>query len=287
MPHKILVAALSDVGCIRTNNEDSFGYDPARQVYVVCDGMGGMAAGEVASQMAVATFLQTIAAGSDGVPVETMLDQAIRAANASVHQAGLLPAHKGMGTTMVAACIQEGKLYIGNVGDSRAYLIQHHQCTQITIDHSYINELIRTGVVDVKDAGKVDVHGMQTMITRAIGVEPTVDPDFFSPGDVVLLASDGLTRYVEQNELSLLVGSCDLDGSAKNLVAVAKERGGTDNITVLLLQLAAETAVQPEASSSIAPQPDTHTAAPFQPEPAVPASSAPADDAMDEVIGNS
>ena len=158
-----------------------------------------------------------------------------------------------MGTTLVAACVQDSKLYVGNVGDSRAYLIQHHQCTQITIDHSYINELIRTGVVDVKDAANVDVHGMQTMITRAIGVEPTVDPDYFSvslsPGDVVLLASDGLTRYVEQKELSLLVGSCDLDGSARNLITLAKERGGTDNITVLLLQVAADSAGHAEQSA--------------------------------------
>ena len=247
MAHQILVAAVSDVGRVRTNNEDSFGYDPARQVYVVCDGMGGMAAGEVASQMAVGTFLQTVAAITDGRPIEGVLDQAVRAANAAVHQAGMLPEHKGMGTTLVAACIQESgpdlKLYIGNVGDSRAYLIQHHQCTQITIDHSYINELIRTGVVDVKDAATVDVKGMQTMITRAIGVEATVDPDFFSvtlaPGDIVLLASDGLTRYVEQKELSLLVGACDLQGAAQNLVDLAKERGGTDNITVVLLQVAA------------------------------------------------
>ena len=242
MANKIVVAAVSDVGCVRTNNEDSFGYDPARQIYVVCDGMGGMAAGEVASQMAVETFLKTVAASNEGLPVEGLLDLAIRAANAAVHQAGMLPEHKGMGTTMVAACIQGSKLYIGNVGDSRAYLIRRHESTQITIDHSYLNELIRTGVVDVKDAASVDVHGMQTMITRAIGVEPNVDPDFFSvdlPGDVVLLTSDGLTRYVEQEELSLIVGSCDLEGSARNLIAIAKERGGTDNITVLLLQVEA------------------------------------------------
>lgn len=241
MAYKILVAAVSDIGCVRTNNEDSFGYDPARQVYVVCDGMGGMAAGEVASQMAVQTFLATFAANPDGLAIEGVLEQAVRAANASVHEAGKLAAHKGMGTTLVAACIQEARLYIGNVGDSRAYLIQHHECKQITIDHSYLNELIRTGVVDVKDAASVDVKGMQTVITRAIGVEAAVDPDFFSltlaPGDVILLASDGLTRYVDGKELALLVGSCDLEGSARNLISLAKERGGTDNITVLLLQL--------------------------------------------------
>ncbi len=252
MTHKIFVAALSDVGCVRTNNEDSFGYDPAHQAYVVCDGMGGMAAGEVASQMAVGAFLQSVAASDGALSAESVLDQAIRAANGAVHQAGQMPAHKGMGTTLVAACVRDLELYVGNVGDSRAYLIQHHLCTQITIDHSYLNELIRTGVVDVKDAATVDIRGMQTVITRAIGVEPTVNPDYFSvrlsPGDVVLLASDGLTRYVEQNELSLLVGSSDLEGSARNLISLAKERGGSDNITTLLLQVASEGAADGAAS---------------------------------------
>ncbi|ADW70808.1 Stp1/IreP family PP2C-type Ser/Thr phosphatase [Granulicella tundricola] len=249
MPNKVEVAALSDVGCVRTNNEDSFGYDPDRQVYVVCDGMGGMASGEVASQMAVSTFLQVVSDAAPATPIEAILNQAIVAANSAVHEVGLQPAHKGMGTTLVAACIEDSKLFIGNVGDSRAYLIQGHQCMQITVDHSYINELIRTGVVKVEDAGSVDLKGMQSVITRAIGVSAAVDPDFFSadltPGDIVLLASDGLTRYIEQKELGLIIGACDLESSARNMIAVAKERGGTDNITVLLLQLVAEAQPNP------------------------------------------
>ena len=244
MAHKILVAAVSDIGCVRTNNEDSFGYDPARQVYVVCDGMGGMAAGEVASQMAVATFLETVGASDGALSIESVLEQAVQAANAAVHQAGQLPAHRGMGTTLIAACMRDLKLYIVNVGDSRAYLIQRDHCTQLTIDHSYLNELIRSGIVDVKNAATVELQGMQTVITRAIGVEANVNPDYFTatlaPGDVVLLASDGLTRYVDGQELALVAGSCNLEASAKSLIALAKERGGTDNITVLLLQAAAQ-----------------------------------------------
>jgi serine/threonine protein phosphatase PrpC len=242
--NKVEFTALSDVGCVRTNNEDFVGYDAARQVYVVCDGMGGMASGEVASQTAVATFLQVIGASDGSLPIESVLNQAIVAANAAVHEAGLQPEHKGMGTTLVAACVEGSKLYIGNVGDSRAYLFQGHKAMQVTVDHSYINELIRTGVVKVEDAHSVDLKGMQSVITRAIGVSANVDPDFFSvdltPGDIVLLASDGLTRYLDQKELSLMIGSCDLEASAKNMISLAKERGGTDNITVLLLQLVAE-----------------------------------------------
>ncbi len=286
MPHKILAAAISDIGCVRTNNEDSFGYDPAQQIYVVCDGMGGMAAGEVASQTAVATFLETVTSGDPSLPVESLLDTAIRAANGAVHQAGLDPAHKGMGTTLVAACIRDLKLYIANVGDSRAYLIKDGTCTQITIDHSYLNELIRSGVVDVKDAGKVDVQGMQTVITRAIGVEANVLPDFFStalnPGDTVLLASDGLTRYVDGPELTLVSGSCDLDAAAHNLIALAKERGGTDNITVLLLQVAKDGS--DEGTTIPAAEP---TAAPHGGEAQTASSVDAESDDADGILGNS
>ncbi len=242
---KVQVAALSDVGMVRSNNEDSFAYDPARQVYVVCDGMGGMASGEVASQMAVAAFLHTIAAGEGTTPLEMMLHQAITAANDAVHRAGQQPEHKGMGTTLVAAHIDldTSKLFLGNVGDSRAYLLHNGQCMQLTVDHSYLNELIRTGVVAVENAATVDLHGMQSVITRAIGVSPTVDPDFFSvdlvPGDIVLLASDGLTRYIDQTEIGQVVNCMDLSLSAESLIALAKKRGGADNITALLLQISA------------------------------------------------
>lgn len=241
MPTSIEVAALSDLGCKRTNNEDSFGYDPARQVYVVCDGMGGMAAGEVASQMAVATLLQVVAASNAAVPIENTLAQAITVANQTVHQAGQLPEHKGMGTTLVAACIEDAKLIVGNVGDSRAYLIRAHQVEQLTVDHSYLNELIRSGTIAVENAGKVDLKGMESVITRAIGVSPTVEPDFFSfavaPGDVVVLASDGLTRYVTQDEIGQLVSGSALQHSAQHLIGLARERGGADNITAMLLHL--------------------------------------------------
>ena len=245
--NKVAYAALSDVGCVRTNNEDYFGVDPVRQVFVVCDGMGGMASGEVASKMAVVTFLERIGANDGSIPIESVMNSAIIAANDSVHQTGLLPEHKGMGTTLVAACVENSKLYIGNVGDSRAYMIQNHQCMQLTVDHSYLNELIRTGLVAVEDAATVDLKGMRSVITRAVGVAPTVDPDFFSvdlsPGDTVLLASDGLTRYVEAKEICHMVGDPDLDGSARNLIELAKERGGADNITVLLVQILPQEAI--------------------------------------------
>jgi serine/threonine protein phosphatase PrpC len=238
---KVEVAALSDVGCLRSNNEDFFGYDLARQVFVVCDGMGGMASGEVASQMAVTTFLEVVAANDRSIPIEMTLHQAIMSANDSVYRTGTMPEHKGMGTTLVAACVEDAKLYIGNVGDSRAYMIQKSQCMQLTVDHSYLNELIRTGAIAVEDAGSVDLKGMESVITRAVGVTATIDPDFFAvdltPGDLVLLASDGLTRYLNASDIALLVTGLDLHVSCQHLIAIAKERGGADNITVLLLYI--------------------------------------------------
>jgi serine/threonine protein phosphatase PrpC len=239
---RLEVAALSDMGCVRTNNEDSFGYDPARNVYVVCDGMGGMASGEVASQMAVSAFLGVVAASERSAPIEVTLHQAIIAANDSVFRTGLQPAHKGMGTTLVAACVEDSKLIIGNVGDSRAYMVQNGQCMQLTVDHSYLNELIRTGAVAVEDANTVDLKGMESVITRAIGVNGSIEPDFFAvdlvPGDIVLLASDGLTRYLSPADIAQAVSSQDLNTSCQRLIAVAKDRGGADNITVLLLHAA-------------------------------------------------
>lgn len=244
MSIRVEVAALSDMGCVRTNNEDSFGYDPARQVYVVCDGMGGMASGEVASQMAVATFLSVIEASDCNAPIEGTLHQAILDANQAVFQTAEQQAeHKGMGTTLVAACVEGKRLIIGNVGDSRAYMIQNGRCMQVSVDHSYLNELIRTGAVAVEDAGAVDLRGMESVITRAIGVNALIEPDFFSvdltPGDVVLLASDGLTRYTNQAEIAQLVTTKNLTLSCQRLIDVAKERGGADNITVLLLHAVA------------------------------------------------
>jgi protein phosphatase len=212
-----------------------------------------MASGEVASQLAVSAFLETIAAANNSVPIERSLHQAITAANTSVFHASTQPEHKGMGTTLVSASIEGAKLLIGNVGDSRAYMIQNSQCMQLTVDHSYLNELIRTGAVAVEDAATIDLKGMESVITRAIGVTETVDPDFFSvdlsPGDLILLASDGLTRYVDATEISQLVTSDDLNLSCQHLIGLAKERGGSDNITVLLLHITpAEDAHTPKSS---------------------------------------
>jgi serine/threonine protein phosphatase PrpC len=235
------VSALSDVGCVRTNNEDSFGYDAALGLYIVCDGMGGMAAGEVASAQAVATMLQVFAASANlSLPVSARLLQAITATNDAVWADGQLPQHRGMGTTLVAAAREADTLVIGNVGDSRAYIVQNGQCQQLTVDHSYLNELIRTGAIAIENAHTANLNGMESIITRAIGAAAEVQPDFFSvdlsPGTLVLLASDGLTRYLRQEEFAGILLEAPFEYAPGALVQLAKMRGGQDNITVLLLR---------------------------------------------------
>ena len=237
---RVAVSALSDIGLVRSNNEDFFGYDEALGIYVVCDGMGGMASGEVASSRAVAAILQNFAESADtGAPVSTRLLYAITAANLDVWENGQIPENKGMGTTAVAAALDGDKLILGNVGDSRAYILQDGQCVQLTVDHSYINELIRNGTLTIESARGADLKGMESIITRAVGVAADVQPDFFSvdlkPGTAVLLASDGLTRYLLPDEIAAVLAASTLETACGNLIDVAKQRGGVDNITCILL----------------------------------------------------
>jgi protein phosphatase len=225
---------------VRTNNEDAYGYDETLGIYAVCDGMGGMASGEVASSLAVTTILATFAQSeSSPVTVSARLLQAISAANKNVWEKGQVSAHKGMGTTAVVAARDGERLIVGNVGDSRAYLIQDDQCIQLTVDHSYLNELIRNGTVKIEDAHSVDLQGMESVITRAVGVAADVEPDFFSielkPGSAILLVTDGLTRYLLQDEIAGVLRVSTLESACANLISVAKQRGGQDNISCLLL----------------------------------------------------
>jgi protein phosphatase len=225
---------------VRTNNEDACGYDEAHGIYVVCDGMGGMASGEVASAIAVTTILETFAnSAASEVPVSARLLHAISAANTNVWVKGQIAVHKGMGTTAVVAARDGDRLIVGNVGDSRAYILQDDQCIQLTVDHSYLNELIRNGTVQIEDAHSIDLQGMESVITRAVGVTADVEPDFFSielkPGSAMLLATDGLTRYLLQDEIASILRASSLDSACSNLISVAKQRGGQDNITCLLL----------------------------------------------------
>jgi len=307
MSSNLVVSALSDMGCVRTNNEDNFGYDSVNDFYVVCDGMGGMAAGEVASSIACGTAIQTFAAQPAETPAIARLSLAIRAANDAVRAASTQQGQHGMGTTLVSAVVQGSKLLVGNVGDSRAYLFQNAACMQLTVDHSYINELVRQGTVKVEDIHTIDLKGLESVITRAIGAAHDVEPDFFAvdlkDGDTLLLASDGLTRYVDSGRLPTLVDPLDLTASCQRLIDAAKGAGGADNITCLLLrynapastpaeppaqtlaepeiEMPAESAIEPPAEPSVEPPAEpsaetpTETAVETPSEPAIEPSAEP------------
>ncbi len=240
-------AAATDIGCRRGNNEDSFGYDAEAHLYVVCDGMGGSAAGEVASGTAVRVLIESYeaqgleaAAAGATLPVDKRLAQAILHANRQVCQmAEENPDLRGMGTTLVCACLDGARIVLGNVGDSRGYLIRNGVCTQVTLDHSFLEEQLRSGSFTPEMAA---ASNLQSVITRAIGVIENVEADLFAVGlqldDLFLLASDGLTRYVQSDEIAATAsGATDLPWVCQNLIDLAKSRGGADNITCILLRV--------------------------------------------------
>lgn len=251
-------AAITDIGCRRSNNEDSFGYDAEQHLYVVCDGMGGNAAGEVASAMAVRALIESFSSTAvdrgtgETVPIENRLAIAIYEANRVVREASSEnPELDSMGTTLVCACLDGSRIVIGNVGDSRAYLVRNGGCVQITQDHSYLDEEIRKGNMTPEMAA---ASNLQSVITRAIGVAETVEPDLFAstllPGDMLLLASDGLTRYAHNEEIAQAAANePDLQHICSSLTEYAKERGGVDNITCILLRAVAEPASTEMAAS--------------------------------------
>jgi protein phosphatase len=236
----VQVAAQTDVGCQRQNNEDSFAYDAELGIFAVSDGMGGSAGGEIASQVAVEQLLSVFAElrhvdGSEHALADALY-HAIGRANAAVYdRAQANPALRGMGATLVALAVQGSSAVIANIGDSRAYLLRHGVATQITLDHSLVAEQVRAGVMRAEDAAS---SPMQSAITRAVGTEPEVEADLFAsdlmPGDRILLASDGLTRYVLDEEIARVAESRpDPQSTCAELIAIARSRGGADNITCL------------------------------------------------------
>jgi protein phosphatase len=248
----VQVVGDTDVGCVRANNEDCFGYDRQRGIFVVCDGMGGEAAGEVASQMAVDAVLGYFRQArrhqghsGDGPRFEGVsrranaLANAIQLANRTIYEAAAEDSRRtGMGSTISAVLI-EGSLYsIAHVGDSRIYLLRDGRIQQLTHDHSLIMEQVRRGFITAEEAQHSQ---MQNIIVRALGVEETVEPDLADlvaeAGDTLLLTSDGLTRHVPDDEILKIVQTAAvLQTACEVLIEAARQAGGEDNITCLLLR---------------------------------------------------
>ncbi len=249
------VAAKTDVGCVRTNNEDNLGYDSRYGIYVVCDGMGGQAAGEVASKMGVDTVLTYFREAAKthkypqvGEQVEGVSDRAnrlgsaIRLANEAIYQAAVKHvAHSGMGATIVSVLVDSGFFSVGHAGDSRIYLVRAGTLQQITRDHSLVMEQVRRGLITLEEANASE---MQNIIIRALGPEEKVVPDLDDmmalPGDILLLCSDGLTRHVPDDSLlEIIQGTVTLQLMADRLIEAAREGGGSDNITCLVIRFVA------------------------------------------------
>ena len=226
--------ARSDVGLVRGHNEDSFLVrDP---LFVVSDGMGGHAAGEVASSIAV----ETIGERAPGTADDVLLGAAVEAANASVMQAaGEGIGKPGMGCTATAVLIEKNRMAVAHVGDSRAYVLRHGTLVRVTHDHSYVEELVDSGQITADEARS---HPSRSIITRALGSDPDMYADHFSlevnDGDRIILCSDGLSGMIDDSEIeSLAVSSATPQQAADNLVAAALTAGGSDNVTVVVVDV--------------------------------------------------
>jgi protein phosphatase len=246
---KLEVAAQSHVGLVRRNNQDNFGSDEEFGLYVVCDGMGGAAGGDIASKIAVETFL-TVARqeleklhDANAACTRCSLERAAAAANRAVlARANYDIALRGMGSTLVAARISAESITLVNVGDSRAYLFQPDRAVQLTQDHSYVAEQVRRGRMTEAQAER---SSLQSVITRAIGADVDVIPDLYDamlhPGSTLLLTTDGLTRHVSQSELAETVAAtalCPPQVVCDRLIQLAISRGGSDNITCIVIRAA-------------------------------------------------
>ncbi len=234
-------AAVTDRGRKRPSNEDAFGFSVEDGVFVVCDGMGGAAAGEIASSLAVDEMLRLLSGrGQDTrAPLPEAAEQAILAANEVIFsRAQRNHRLSGMGTTLVALAVEERRVWVLNIGDSRCYQLRAGRLEQLTLDHSLVEEQVRMGRMTRSEAQR---SPLRNVITRALGTQGGVTPDIFEleahPGDLFLLCSDGLTRELSDAEIeSLLSDGSPLDELCARLVNAAKKAGGHDNITCVLVR---------------------------------------------------
>jgi len=237
-------AAVSDRGRKRPSNEDAFGFSVEDGVFVVCDGMGGAAAGEIASSLAVDQFLHLLTGrGQDGsTSMPGAAEEAIMAANDAVFsQAQQNTRLNGMGTTLVALAVHESHVWVLNIGDSRCYRLRKQSLELLTLDHSLVEEQVRLGRMTRSEALR---SPYKNVITRALGTQCRVTPDVFGheaePDDLFLLCSDGLTRELPDEMIAaMLANDLPLEDLCTRLVDAAKKAGGHDNITCLLVRAVA------------------------------------------------
>jgi serine/threonine protein phosphatase PrpC len=253
----IEVSSQSDIGCLRQNNEDSFGYwepEDDRQflrkgrLAVVADGMGGYEGGQEASRLAVETLVEVYRDFKGDDPRQALIE-ALQAAHDHIRQYSFEhPELRGMGTTCTAAAIvrvSDGvadydALYYVHVGDTRLYLIRDGQITRVTRDHSYVSRLVESGMISPEEA---ETHPQRNILTAALGTNPDLvmdspeHPEPLRPQDVLLICTDGLWGLVRDAEILSAVEKKSAEQAGRKLIALARERGGPDNITVEILRL--------------------------------------------------
>lgn len=234
--------ALTDVGVTRSVNQD-FVFCSTNPVgnlpnlFILADGMGGHKAGDMASRYTVEALVDFVIKAEAKDPI-SIIDNGIQQVNQDIiKKAGESEDYNGMGTTLVVSCIKDSILHIANVGDSRLYILDG-TLKQVTRDHSYVEEMVTRGALDRKSARN---HKEKNVITRAIGGEDTVLPDFFPidirPGNRVLMCSDGLTNMVEDAVIEkVLKNTCDIEEAAGILIDIANDNGGRDNISVIIIE---------------------------------------------------
>jgi len=250
--------ALSDKGCVRENNEDSYRAAPELNLFVLSDGMGGLACGEVASRLAVETIVEHCrkASATPSLPLTGLriggvsdatnrLASAIRVANSAIYNTAQgNTGERAMGATVVAVRLDGEKMSVAHVGDSRVYRLRGDEFTQLTRDHSFVAEEMRQGRMTAAEAG---TSRLQNVLIRALGIDPTVEVDVseevFLENDTVLLCSDGLTRELSDTQIGAVLRETEEpQEAADRLIDLAKSAGGGDNITVLVVSPAAKLA---------------------------------------------
>ncbi len=247
------IVNISDVGCKRPHNEDSTASDETLGILILADGMGGYAAGDVASTIAVTRTYNAIISGIQSSTIleidkksglnknSILIRGAINSANLSIYKMSQEEEQcHGMGTTIVAAIVYNDRISIANVGDSRLYRLRTEDFRQLTKDHSLVQELIDRGIFSCEEAEK---NAPKNLVTRALGLKSKIEVDIvedqIAADDIYLLCSDGLTDMVKDEEIHLTIGkySANLALAAENLVETAKRYGGDDNITVILARI--------------------------------------------------
>ncbi len=244
------LANASDVGCARQNNEDYFLYsepeDDAEfacrgRLIVVADGMGGLNGGEVASRLAAEALRDTFVAAGEPDPRAVLIEGFQHAQTSILREADGNLELRGMGTTCSAGVIREAKLYFGHVGDSRIYLLRDGEARQLTDDHSLVARMVREGLLSAEQA---EHHEQRNILTQALGMDTDslagdfpIEPLELKANDTILLCTDGLHGLVRGREMALIAADQSLTEACRELVALAKVRGGPDNITIQMLRI--------------------------------------------------